>query len=75
MNDVCPQHSGIEKTLESHGEVLTEIKTTLVRMFEKLDTFLQRPSWVVCTVMTAMGGIIGAETTFILYSYLVHKGT
>lgn len=73
---ICTEHSGIVKTLENFTASITTLFTKVdvlsSKFEEKIVEFAQRPTWLVCTVMSVMSGTIGVLLTFILYQ---HFGT
>jgi len=82
--DLCSEHSGIVQMYVGMKETITGFSDNIKTLFTKFDNlsdkfeekiveFAQRPTWLVCTVISCMSGIIGVLTTFILYAHFAGK--
>ena len=75
--DFCSQHSGITENIKDIKETLAEVSINMTKLFDKFEgkivEYAQRPTWLVCTVISGMSGIIGVLLTFILYAHFGNK--
>lgn len=51
---------------EFEGERIKRLEETLPRIFEKLEKFGQRPSWIVAAVLSFLASGLGISITIIL---------
>lgn len=72
-DDTCKAHSGVISNMSNLGRNIDELREAVKLLTAKLCEFVQRPSWIVCGVMSTMTGIIGILATFILYTYFAGK--
>jgi len=71
--DVCPAHSGVIANVDSLGRSIDQLRDGVSDLTNKLDEFVKRPTWLICIVISTMGGIIGVLATFILYAHFANK--
>ena len=72
-SDVCPAHSGVIANMDGLGESINLLRHGVGELTNKLDEFVKRPTWLICIVISTMGGIIGVLSTFILYAHFANK--
>ena len=71
--NVCPAHSGVIANMDGLGNSIDLLRHGVGDLTDKLDEFVKRPTWLICIVISTMGGIIGVLSTFILYAHFANK--
>ena len=71
--NVCPAHSGVIANMDGLGNSIDLLRHGVGDLTNKLDEFVKRPTWLICIVISTMGGIIGVLSTFILYAHFANK--
>lgn len=70
---VCTNHSGLVKSIENIETSMSKMAGSIEDLFEKFNgeivKYAQRPTWLICSVVSTMSGIIGILITFILYAH------
>jgi len=73
MSDIRGEFSFNSETCrirhEFSDERIKRLEDTLPRIFDKLDKFSQRPSWIVLSIMSFLSAGIGIAITVILSSH------
>jgi hypothetical protein len=68
----CPAHSGLVADIVNIKDLQKEQTSLISKLFDKFDEIkvhlLDRPGWLVCTIISVESSIIAAETVFILYN-------
>ena len=72
-DNVCPAHSGVIANMDGLGNSIDLLRHGVGDLTNKLDEFVKRPTWLICIIISTMGGIIGVLSTFILYTHFAGK--
>jgi hypothetical protein len=72
-SSVCASHSGVTANVTNLGVNIDELKDAVKTLTSKLDEFVQRPTWAVTIIISALSSACCIMATFILYNNF--KGT
>ena len=67
--DVCQAHSGLVADVNNLGRNIDQLRETIGKLTMKLEELMQRPTWRVAMIISALSSLCGIFLTFILYTH------